>query len=63
MSIKFLVHILISAQYGIIKKKQSINNPRKQKFKSKPKILKQGIDALHCRQPERDAHKTYVNTL
>ena len=23
----------------------------------------QGIDALRCRQPERDAHETYADTL
>ena len=30
----------------------------------KEKILfKQGIDALRCGQPERDARETYANTL
>ena len=26
-------------------------------------LILQGIDALRCRQPERDAHETYANTL
>ena len=27
------------------------------------KKYSQGIDALHCRQPERDTCETYANTL